>query len=248
MNRLPPPALRVIVGLAACVPLAPLAAPSDYVFVPYQDPGQWRVSYAAGQEHGRDGEVESAHAVSLGVSPTARWFTAVYAGWYREPGEPLVFDAWSWVNHVQLTAPGAGPFQAGAYCEVERPRERDEGTIVTCGPTLQLDTERLQFNLNPLIGKALHAEDPSPASLSYQWQVKGLWRPHLELGAQGFGTVGAWDHWLPASQQEHSAGPAVFAKWATGPGSALQLDAAWLLGIGSGSPRDTWRLRVEQVF
>ena len=241
----------LLVASLVAASLAPLTARADanaYVFVPYTDAGVWRLGYAFGTEQARSGERESAHAVSLGVSPTARWFTSVYAGWYREPGAPLVYDAWSWFNHVQLTPPGASPLDAGLSCEVERPRERDEGTKVTCGPTFQLDTDRLQFNLNTLFEKAVHAEDAASTALSYQWQVKGLWRPHLELGAQGFGSLGTWDHWLPASQQEHTVGPAVFAKWATGPASSLNLDAAWLIGVGAGSPRDTLRVRVEQTF
>ena len=57
------------------------AAPSDYVYVPYADPGVWRAAWDFGFERPRDGGRENAHALSLGVTPTAHWFTALYAGW-----------------------------------------------------------------------------------------------------------------------------------------------------------------------
>jgi hypothetical protein len=238
--------LLCVAGVSLATPA--VAGPADYVFVPYADAGVWRLGYAVGTEQSRDGERESEHAVSLGWSPTARWFTAVYAGWYKEPGETLGFYAWSWLNHVQFTTPGAGPFGAGLLCEIERPRDRDEGTGITCGPTLQFDTDRLQINVNPLLERYVGAQAPGATALKYQWQVKGLWRKGLELGAQGFGEFGPWDHWLPASQQEHVLGPAAFAKWTVGDGRVLNLDAAWLVGIGPGSPKYTLRMRLQHEF
>jgi hypothetical protein len=256
MARLLPVSLRArraLAGVAAITwaSLAPstvLAGPAAYVFVPYVDPGTWRLGYAAGTEQARDGARESEHALSLGYTPTARWFTAAYVGWYQEPGQSLRYDAWSWLNHLQLTTPGSGPFDAGVLCEIERPRDRAEGTDVSCGPTFQYDAERLQFNLNVLVEKYVRAATPSPAALTYQWQVKGLWRPGLELGAQGFGEVGPWDHWLPASRQTHVVGPAVFTRWTVAQGRVVDVDGAVLAGIGAGSPRYTLRLRAQHVF
>jgi hypothetical protein len=234
----------VAVGLAPPV----VAGPADYVFVPYVDTGVLRVAYAYGTEQVRDGGREDEHAVSFGWTPTSRWFTALYAGWYAESGAKLGFYSWSWLNYVQLTTPGAGPVDVGLLCEIERPRERADGTGITCGPTLQVDTEHLQINFNPLLEKYVGAQASEAAALKYQWQVKRLWRPGVELGAQGFGEVGPWNHWLPASQQEHSLGPAAFAKWPLGDGQVLNLDAALLVGVGAGSPKNTLRVRLQYEF
>ena len=149
---------------------------------------------------------------------------------------------------LQFAAPGAWPIDVGALCEIEKPHDRDEGTGVKCGPTLQFDTDDLQWNLNPVFEKHVHAAARAPVALGYQWQVKGLFSTHVELGAQGFGDVGAWNHWAAASAQSHELGPAIFAKWMLPDGHALKLDAAWLAGVGSGSPRDTLRLRVQHEF
>lgn len=225
-----------------------LADPATYVFVPYTTAGARVLAYAAGIEHGRDGARETQQTASLGWSPTARWFTSAYAGWIADGSGGFVFDEWSWLNHVALTAPGAGPVDLGVLCEFERPRERDEGTGIVCGPTLQADTDRLQVNVNALFSKHVHGEEPEPWALGYQWQVKGLLRPGLELGLHGFGSFGPWNDWSPAGRQAHTLGPVLIAKWALADGRALQLDVGLLLGIGNGSPRDVLRLRVQHEF
>jgi hypothetical protein len=240
--------VRAAVACLALLAAPALAEPSAYVFVPYADPGAVTLAYAFGAERPPEGGRERAQSLELGWAPTARWFTAAYAGWYAEPDEPTTFEGVSWLNQLLLTAPGAGPVDVGALCEIEKPREREDGTGILCGALLQVDSDHLQFNFNPLFSKHVDAASPQPADFSYQWQVKTLWRPGVELGAQGFGDLGPWNHWSAASQQEHTLGPALFAKWPQGGGRALSLDTAWLVGIGTGSPRNTLRLRLQQQF
>jgi hypothetical protein len=239
--------------LAACALLVlatanALADPADYVFTPYTDVGRWELAYGLGTEHARDGSRETQQTLSLGGTPTARWHTSLYAAWMAEDGGTFAADEWSWINHLRLTAPGSSPIDLGLLCELSRPRDRAEGRLgANCGPTLQMDTDALQFNVNPLLGKHFGAEEPEKLALGYQWQVKGLVAPGLELGAQGFGSVGPWNHWSPAAQQEHTLGPAIF--WKTRAfGGPVRFDAAWLFGVGAGSPKDVLRLRVQHAF
>jgi hypothetical protein len=249
-NRIATPDGRRILSclLLASVASAARADPADYVFTPYTDVGAWRLAYGLGTAHGRDGSRETQQTLSLGATPSARWSTEAYAAWAADGGGAFEFDEWSWINHLRLTTPGAGPVDVGLLCELSRPHDRDEGRLgVTCGPTLQMDSDTLQFNFNPLLGKHLGAEEPEKLALGYQWQAKGLVAPGIELGAQGFGSVGTWNHWAPASQQEHTLGPAIFLK-AHAFGRPIRLDAAWLFGVGDGSPRDVLRLRLEQAF
>ena len=136
----------------------------------------------------------------------------------------------------------------GLLCEVSRPHDRDEGRLgLSCGPTLQMDTDDLQLDLNLAFEKHLGAEEAERWQLAYQWQVKGLVARGVELGAQGFGSMGPWNGWAPASGQQHLVGPAVFFK-ASAFGRPVKLDAAWLFGVGSGSPKNVVRLRLQQEF
>ena len=110
-----------------------------------------------------------------------------------------------------------------------------------------MDSDDLQFNFNPLLEKQVGGDGPRQLALGYQWQVKGMVARGVELGAQGFGSVGTWNHWSTASQQEHRLGPAIFLK-TNAFGGPIRFDAAWLVGVGTGSPRNTLRLRLEHEF
>jgi hypothetical protein len=243
------PLRRALICASLVRAAAPAAAdPASYVFTPYADPGLWQVAYAAGTEHARDGSRETQQTLSLGGTPTSRWYTSVYAAWAATDGSSFAIDEWSWTNQVALTAPGAGPVDVGLLCELARPRARDEGRLgAACGPTLQMDTDDLQLDLNLSLGKHFGAAEPERLQLGYQWQVKGLVARGVELGAQGFGSVGPWTDWSPASRQEHTAGPAIFLKTHAF-GGPVRFDAAVLFGIGAGSPRKVVRLRLQHEF
>ena len=235
-------ALLVLGAAPAC------ADPASYVFTPYTDVGLWQVAYGLGTEHARDGSRATQQTLSLGGTPTARWYSSIYAAWAADDGGRFAIDEWSWTNHVALTTPGAGPVDVGVLCDIGRPHARDEGRLgVTCGPTLQMDTDDLQLNFNPSLGKYLGAEPAEAWQLGYQWQVKAMVGHGVELGAQGFGSLGAWNHWSPASQQQHTAGPAIFLK-TDAFGGPIRFDAAWLFGIGEGSPKNVLRLRLQHEF
>jgi hypothetical protein len=224
------------------------ADPADYVFTPYADTGRWLVAYGVGTERGRDGSRETQQTLSLGGTPTARWYSSVYAAWAAADGGPFAVDEFSWTNHLQLTTPGAGPVDVGLLCDVGRPHDRDEGRLgISCGPTLQMDTDDLQVNVNLSLGKHLGGTEPEAWQLGYQWQAKTLVARGVELGAQGFGSVGAWNDWSRGSAQEHTLGPAIFFK-STLSGGPIRLDAAVLFGIGAGSPRNVVRLRLQHEF
>ena len=222
-----------------------VADPADYVFTPYAVAGLWQVAYGAGTAHARDGSRETQQTLSLGGAPSDRWYTSVYAAWADDEGNRFAIDEWTWTNHLKLTAPGSSPVDVGLLCELARPHDRDEGRLgAACGPTLQMDTDDLQVNLNLSFGRHFGAEEVRRPQLGYQWQVKGLVARGVELGAQGFGSVGPWNGWSPASRQEHIAGPAIFLKTSAF-GGPMRFDAAVLFGIGDGSPKNVLRLRLQ---
>jgi hypothetical protein len=240
--------LALVGALAPFIPLTAHAGPDSYVFTPYVVEGARVVNVSMGTQRHRDGNSDSAESVGLGWNPTQRWFTQVYAGWTHPAGEAANFDAWSWQNQFQLMAGESSPVALGAFFEIERPRDRSEGYDLTWGPMLQFDSANLQTNLNLLLSRYVRTQEAQTTTLSYQWQVKRLWRPHVEIGLQGFGDVGTWDHWADGSQQVHSFGPALFGKWQLGPNRTLRIDGALLVGATSASPRATFRSHAQFEF
>lgn len=241
-------------GLVSMLVLAASAAradPAAYVFVPYDDERR-ELQWAAGVDQSRNGDHHAAQVLAFGFSPRPGWFTQLYAGAAHGEGQGWHGDAVSWLNHLQLLpARGDRAWAGGLYLEAEWPREHDEGREVTIGPTLQWDLAHAQVEANLLWHRAFGASEPSPWQLGYQWQWTRLWRPGVELGLQGFGELGPWDHWAPWAEQSHTVGPAVFWKLrAAGDAREAQwvADAAWLVGVGRGSPRATLRARVRYEF
>ena len=231
------------------LPSISAAGPSDYVFTPLVEQGEREIDFKAGTAKARDGSRESKYSVGLGLGVNSWWFTELYAIWHKQPGERHAFDAWEWENKFQLTETGKYPVDLGFIFEIERPKDRSEGYEYRWGPLLQADIgSDVQANLNLLIEKHIRAAEPQKAALGYQWQLKYRWRPELDLGVQGFGDVGPWNHWAPRSAQSHTAGPALFGKLRVGNRQTIKYNAGVLFGMTDGSPRNTLRLQAEYEF
>lgn len=241
-----------LLALACCSTLmtpTAHAGPSDYVFTPTVEEGEREIDFKAGTGKLRDRTRVNKESLGFGYGATSWWFTEFYAIWHKAPGERHGFDAWEWENKFQLTETGKYPFEVGFVLEIERPKDRSEGYELKWGPLLQTDFGRdLQGNLNLLLQKHLHAEVGGGAELGYQWQLKYRWRSQFEYGVQGFGSLGPWNDWAARSAQSHVAGPAVFGRIRVAERQAVKYNAAWLFGMGKGSPRNTLRMQVEYEF
>jgi len=242
-------ALAALVVSCLAIPAVSRAAADDYVHTPIVEEGEKELDFRVGTAKNRDGTRETAYSLGLGWGVNRWSFTELYAKGHKLPGERNSFDAWEWENKFQLTETGKYPVDVGFLIEIERPRDRSEGYEYKWGPLLQTDiTTKVQANLNIMIEKHIRAAVPSKAELGYQWQVKYRYQPEFEFGAQGFGDVGAWNHWEPSSEQPHIAGPAVFGKLRFGQKQVINYNAGVLFGLTHGSPRNTLRLQAEYEF
>lgn len=224
------------------------AAPNDYVHTPTVEEGEKEVDFKWGVEKNKDGSSGTATSIGLGWGATSWWFTELYGKWHREPSQSSGFDAWEWENRFQLTATGKYPLDLGFLLEVERPKDRSEGYELTYGPLLQSEWGLVQGNLNLLWEKHVRATESFNTELHYEMQLKYRASETFEWGAQGFGSFGPWDHWAPASQQQHKFGPAIFGKIKTGARQAVRYNTALLFGTTSASPRATLRFQAEYEF
>ena len=225
------------------------AGPSDYVYSPIVEQGEKELDFKLGTAKARDGTRTSATSLGLGYGVKSWWFTEVYIKAKRETPGSWRYDAIEWENKFQLTETGKYPVDVGFLVEIERPRDRTEGYELRFGPLFQTElTSSLVANANLLLGKNYRSVTPSLMQLDYQWQLRYRWKPEFEVGAQGFGRLGPWQSWLPAAQQEHKLGPAVFGKIRLDSRSAIKYNAAWLIGVNNNTPRNTLRLQTEYEF
>jgi hypothetical protein len=244
--------LGLIAALALGLPAISHAEPSDYIYVPAVEYGEREIDFKAGSWRLRGDEPMRQSAASLGFGYGARqwWFTEAYLKFAKEGGERTRYGAFEWENKFQLTEHNQYFVDVGFITEIEIPKERrQEGYELRLGPLLQFDTGAVRWNANLLFERILRGEEALHATeMGYQIQARHELSPSLGVGVQAFGEMGKWDHWDPAREQDHRAGPAVFGKVKLGGRQAIVYNAAWLHGVSSAAPRDTFRVQAELEF
>jgi len=241
----------LLAAFALGLPAIGAAGPSDYVYVPSVEYGEREIDFKAGSRKLRDDRRESAYSIGFGWGATSWWFTELYAIWHKPPDEKHGFDAWEWENKFQLTETGKYPLDVGFLLEIEIPKaHREEGYEIKVGPLFQFDTGAIRWNANLLFERVLRgrAEGPRVTEMGYQLQARYDLDARFAVGTQALGEVGAWDHWAPREEQSHRVGPAIFGKVKLGGREAIRYNAAWLRGVGDGSPRNTVRMQAEYEF
>ena len=224
------------------------AGPNDYVRTPTVEYGEREIDFKSGVQRHRDGSTASAHSIGFGFTPTAWWFTEVYAKYAKPAGERHSFDAWEWENRFQLTETGKYPIDVGFLLEIERPKDRTEGYELTYGPMFQAEWGKVQGNFNVFLQKHVRASGAFETELLHQAQLKYRSSEQLEWGLQSLGNMGRWDHWSSGAQREFKIGPAFFGKIKTGTKEAIKWNAGLLRGTTDATPRTTLRLQTEFEF
>jgi hypothetical protein len=213
--------------LASCCGAA-LAAPGYYVVTVYDNPGVRTVDFRYWSVKPRGAEAIYWPEVGLGWNVNGRWYTEVLASYVGADDFATHVDTLNWQNDVLLTQ-GQYPIDVAVHTLLVAPQGGISKHAFEFGPVLQTDVGRTQVNFNLVFEKGFGAEAGDPVQLKYQWQLRHRWKPWLQFGAQGFGEVGPWDHWLPRDAQSHRAGPALFGALPGGPGT-VSWQAGYLWG------------------
>jgi hypothetical protein len=237
--------LRLALAMAL-LPLAALADPGYYVITPYDRAGLATVDlrYWTVKRPNRPEVIWPELAVGYGVN--SRWSTLLLASWIGKGREALDISTLNWQNIVMLTQ-GELPLDIalyGSWIEARQPGKED---AVEWGPLLQTDIGRTHLNFNLLVEKGMGG-DAAPGQLKYQWQIKHRLAPGWQAGLQGFGEVGPWNDWAPASQQSHRAGVALFAQVPGDGERLLEFQGAVLQGRTYGKSGRMVSLRAAYSF
>ncbi len=70
----------------------------------------------------------------------------------------------------------------------------------------------------------------------------------LQPGLQGFGELGAWDHWAPRREQSHRIGPMLAGSLPLGTSQALKYEASYLTGSIFAEHAKTFSMRLQYVY
>jgi hypothetical protein len=167
--------------------------------------------------------------LGLGYGVNSRWTTELFLSWEGSAHEAVRPATLNWQNDVLLTQ-GQYPFDLAVHVQLVKDRDAPHQLGLNWGPVLQTNIGPTQINFNLFFDQVLRAEMPTPAKAQYQWQLRQHNGAGLQAGLQGFGELGTWNHWAPASKQSHRVGPAVFFDQRLGDAGTFKLQAAWLVG------------------
>ncbi|HEY8023178.1 MAG TPA: hypothetical protein VIF60_01340 [Burkholderiaceae bacterium] len=224
-----------------------MADPNDSLMINYAQNGAHQVDVEFGSQKPSGQSPSGATTLGVGASVTERWFTEVYGTYLRDSGDTTKFDSAAWINTLLLTD-GQSPIEFALYTEIEYERDRAAGYKAVIGPLLQGEFGLTTVNLNFLLHRNYLADFSNPMQLDYQWQVKRRLSASYEFGVQGFGELGAWNHWAPHDQQVHQIGPVFLGKFKLGDEQVIHYNAAVLFDVLDGQRATTFRLQAVYGF
>lgn len=220
--------------------------PGYYVVTVYDDPGLRTVDfrYWTVKRPGRHARIWP--ELGLGWNVNGRWYTEVLASYVGSSGKATRLSTLNWQNDVLLTQ-GQYPVDLALHTLLVRSQEDSPEHAFEFGPVLQTDVGRTQVNANVFLERTFGAGASKPTQMKYQWQLRHRWKPGFQFGAQGFGELGAWDHWADRDAQSHRAGPALFGTLPVGSGS-LAWQVAYLTGSINARHGKMFSMRVKYDF
>lgn len=224
-----------------------MADPGYYVVTPYDNQGVRTIDvrYWTVQRHG--GREIQWPEIGFAYGVNSRWTTELFMSYIGSSRMAMRPSTLNWQNDWLLTQ-GEWPIDVALHLQYIRDESPEGGHAVEWGPVLQTDVGRTQLNANLFFERGYGPAMASPTQMKYQWQVRHRWMPGLHLGAQGFGELGPWTQWSPASEQSHRAGPALFSTWHVAEGQVIKLQAAYLLGKTYGRDGHMFTLRTAWDF
>lgn len=235
-----------IVSFAVMLAIASSSAqadPDESLLTTYSQYGARQVDIEYGTQKPSGQLPSSAAALGVGLSMNDNWYTELYLAYAHDGGSATVFDSAALQNIFVLTS-GDSPVDLGLYTEIEYENDRTEGYKATIGPLLEAGFGLYTANLNFLLHRNYRADDYNPMQLDYQWQIKRRISSSIELGVQGFGTVGQWNHWAPQDQQEHRLGPVILGKLDLDDKRVIHYNAALLFDVQDGQRAATFRMQA----
>ena len=227
------------------------ADPGYYVVTAYDNEGQRSVDlrYWSVKRSGRPEKIWPELGFGYGVN--SRWYTELLYSTIGPSNWDIVPSYLNWQNEILLTQ-GEWPVDVAVHAMLMREIGYGAHYSLEYGPVLQTDIGRNQLNANLFFERSFEGEEATPIQLKYQWQVRHRWQHWMDFGLQGFGELGAWDHWGDASHQSHRAGPALFGRIDLGQGQgakqSLLYQAAVLVGSVYNRRARMFTLRLQYAF
>jgi hypothetical protein len=242
---------RGVAAIAAALFMPAGAAQADFkVKMPDAEYQEFEVetigNYGRSGHPDTDNEQSFVHEFEYGFTP---WYkTGLEFETNREPGpgNHLKFDALTWENWFVFGERGQYWLDTALFAEYSHGNLAGAPDEITVGPLLRKEIGPTINTVNLFLTKTIGAyAGNGRMSFSYAWETRVATGGLIEPGFQAYGEPGPVGHFLPISEQDHRAGPQLFASVpGLGPGT-LKFNGGVLFGLTPAAPRQTLRWQFE---
>lgn len=238
--------LGVCLGLAVLGSGVAQAEPglAGKVYGAVVDEGRKELELRYGQLNGgvADGEAQAIAEASYGV--TGWWYSALLVEFEREPSEDFEAEAVAWENLFELTGDKDDLWRTAGYVELELSTKNGPGKAEVKG-IVQYRPAPWDFRLNLILEREIGSGSSDDVEAGYAVRATRVVAHHLELGVEGFGDFGTFDHM--GGSQPHYWGPIIAGEIEL-PRGELELQAGYLFGFGDTEGDGQFRFAVEWDF
>jgi len=249
----------MLTGAATCAILTfaaiPTAAFADFkVHLPDAEAGEFEIESVGSYGNSWNPATNNEQSVvtEFGYGINNWWHTELEFETNRDagPGNHLKFDQLTSENQFVFSEPGQYFLDYGFFWEYGQALIQGAPNETTFGPTLRKEIFHTINTVNLFLEKDLGSHSDGHTNFLYAWETRIALGTPVEPGFQAYGSTGPLGNPLPISQQDHRAGPQLFANISdVGPGS-LTMNGGILFGLTPASPRRTlrWQLEYEIHF
>lgn len=238
----------------AAVAAMPAAAFADFkVKLPDAEPGELEVetvgNYGRSGNPLTDNEQSFVHEIEYGFTNFWRTGLEFETGRDPGPGNHFKFQQLTWENWLTFGERGQYWLDPAFFIEYGHPTLTQTPDEIKFGPLLRKEIGPTINTVNLFLAKEIGAfAGIGRMSFSYAWETRIATGWVVEPGFQAYGEPGRFGHFTPISQQDHRAGPQLFAAIHDfGPGT-LKLNGGVLFGLTPAAPRQTLRWQLEYEF
>ena len=223
------------------------ADPDDSILTTYSENGLRQLDFKIGSIAQKGQPGQDASTLGLGYGLTDYWFSEIYVSYTKSGSESIDFDSAALQNTFLLTGQES-PIDIGLYTEIEYEHDRTAGEQLSFGPLLQTEFGLTKINVNLLFQRNYYADFSNPMQLGYQWQIRQRIQAPVDIGLQGFGEFGQWNHFSPEDLQSHRIGPAIFGRIDLGNDKLISYNAAILFDVFDDTHATTFRFQAVLGF
>lgn len=238
-----------LLGLSLLFTAAPAYA-GFKVYSPTVEPGEFELEARGYTSFDKDPakNAQTEYKLEAGYGIASRWFTTIGTTYARNSAGSLEREELYWENIIQLTQQGEHWLDAGLYLEYATPRDAASPDELEGKLLLEKSVGRYLNTANLIFVRHVGSGASHATEFEYAWRTTYFVSSALQPGFELYGAMGEIGHALPASQQDHRAGPVLSGVLSQSDGGKWKYELGYLFGVSEAAPNGTLKFNLEYEF